>query len=333
MAKRAAATKKKPARQIACKHLVQLNEISNAGNPLCRCDARGGFTISPFNMVCQICELYVPNAQDITHDQIYTAEGAEGFEINWDEISVDDDIDDDDYDSDADEFDDDLIIDKDGADEDEDEDEEEEEDEDEEEIEPREDKPKIEPGEDEEEEDEDEEEELHFEEEEEEDGIILGYEKEEKDEDLIDYEDEREEALGKKGSAIGAEDEDELEEELEELEEELGFEDEDMDFEEDEEGEDIDMDEDIPESKPAPVKRTTKASAAKDVNSTQSSTDLDFERDVLSKVKKIKASNGEMQEACPYCGKPYKVVTRHIYRCKRAPPGIEAAYEEYKKTH
>lgn len=325
MAKRAATTKKKPARHIACKHLVQLNEISNAGNPLCRCDARGGFTISPFNMVCQICELYVPNAQDITHDQIYTAEGAEGFEINWDEISIDDDIDEDDYDSDADEFDDDLLIDKESADEDEDDEEDEEE---EEEVKPRAvKKPKAKVGEEEEEDEDEEDEDLQFEEEEE-DGIILGLESEEKDEDLLDYEDEREEALGKKGSTIGVEDEDELEEELEDLEEELGYEDDDMDVDDD-----MDMDEDIPAPKKTTSKKSSRSSTAKKTVSSENTSGLDFERDVMSKVKMVKAANGEMQQACPYCGKPYKVVTRHIYRCKRAPKGIEAAYEEYKKTH
>ena len=110
MAKRTTA-KKKIIRTIACKNLVQLNEISNAGNPLCHCEERG-FTISPFNMVCQVCVLYNPNSQDLTHDQLYTAEGAEGFEINWDEIQIDVDVDDDDFDSDADEFDDELLIDK-----------------------------------------------------------------------------------------------------------------------------------------------------------------------------------------------------------------------------
>ena len=99
MAKRTTTAKKKIIRTIACKHLVQLNEISNAGNPLCHCDERG-FTISPFNMVCQVCKIYNPNSQGITHDQLYIAEGAE-VEINWDEIAIgnDDEVDDDDFDS------------------------------------------------------------------------------------------------------------------------------------------------------------------------------------------------------------------------------------------
>ena len=106
---------------------------------------------------------------------------------------------------------------------------------------------------------------------------------------------------------------------MEELEEELGYE---------EDGDDDD--EDAP-SKPS---RSKKRKASPKSTPAPSSFDsgLDFEKDVLSKVKTVQ-KNGEKQQVCPYCGKSYKVVTRHIYRCKRAPAGIAAAYDQYKKTH
>ncbi len=304
MAKRK--TKKKKLRTIACKHLVQLNQISNAGNPLCHCDERE-FTISPFNFVCQVCALYTPNSQNLTHDQMYTAEGAEGFEINWEEIEIDEEDDDEeevdeDIYTDADEFDEELLIDK-----------------------KKFKKEEVEE-EDEEEEDEDEEEEEVFEEEEEE-ALVIGLEKEKTDEDLLEYEDEREEALGKKASGAGIEDEDELESELEDLEDELGFEE--TEFEGEEGGEIDDEALDTAVSSKGPKSKTRKATKPKVAAAAGT---IDFEKDVVKKIKKIE-KKGEKREVCPFCGKDYKSVLRHVYRCKRAPAGIEAAYEKYKKKH
>ena len=86
MAKKA--VKKKPKtqlRSIACKHLTQLDEISNAGNPLCHCDLRD-FNVSPYNHVCQICVKYVSNSSEITHAELFVAEAAANFVFDMEHI-------------------------------------------------------------------------------------------------------------------------------------------------------------------------------------------------------------------------------------------------------
>ena len=307
-----AKAKKKTLRTIACKNLIQLNTTSNSGNPLCHCDTRD-FNMSPFNFVCQVCDFYTPNSQGLTVDQMYTIDGKE-VKINWDEIALEDDDDsdldideeDEDLDVEADEFDEDLLIDKKKF---------------------KKEKVEEEIEEDDDEDEEDEEDEAStFDEDEE--GLIIGHEKEkENEEDLITYEDEREEGLGKKTSAVSIDDDEELESELEELEEELGFE-EDLDDEED----DDDYDEGEP-SVGTPVRKTTrKKSAAKPKAKSASSGGLNFQTDVLDKVKTIE-KKGEERQVCPFCGKDFKTITRHVTKCKRAPAGIEEAYDAYKKSH
>ena len=91
MAKKAAKKPKAQLRSIACKHLVQLDEISNAGNPLCRCDLRD-FNVSPYNHVCQICKKYSENESGITHAEIFVAEAAQNFVFDTDELISESDL-------------------------------------------------------------------------------------------------------------------------------------------------------------------------------------------------------------------------------------------------
>ncbi len=78
---------KKKYRTVACKHLVQLNEVSNSGYPLCRCEKRN-LVISPFNIVCQVCVLYRRNKAGITHSEVYKADEADDFEYDVDDMNL-----------------------------------------------------------------------------------------------------------------------------------------------------------------------------------------------------------------------------------------------------
>lgn len=308
-------SQKKNIRTIACKHLVSLNQISNVGNPLCYCDKRD-FNLSPYNIVCQICELYKPNPQDITHADMYVADDAKEFVFNFEEIDIIEEDTDGDFEEDS---------------------EEEVEEEEEEEEAPAKKKKKkkskkkvseeaeeaeeieVEPEEEGEEEEEDDDEDFEIEkpeEEEEEEELVIGLEKEE-DEEELDYEDEREEGLGKKHGILGKDDEEEedeeLEDELDEIDEEFEAGEEDLDTEDDT-GDEV---EDIDDS---------------DIDSGDSiSSDFDFETEVIAKIKTI-GEGDDKKEICPYCQKSKVSVLRHISKCKRAPAEAIKAYETYKNT-
>lgn len=183
MAKKASKSKKN-IRTIACKHLESINAVSNAGNPLCYCSKRE-FTISPYNLVCQVCDIYKPNPQDLTHAEMYVADSAQDFEYSIDDLEISDD----DFESDIDE------------------------DEEFDEIPEKKKKTKKKKP---VEEDDDDPEIEKVVEEDDDDGIVIGREKKEDEEDDLDYVDEREEGLGKKHGSLGKEEEDEEEEELDE---------------------------------------------------------------------------------------------------------------------
>ncbi|MHA1888545.1 MAG: hypothetical protein ACTSX0_10990 [Promethearchaeota archaeon] len=188
---------KKNVRIIACEHLVSLNEVSNTGVPLCRCNVRK-FVMSPYNIVCQVCEQYRERRDGKTHDELYVADEAPDFHYDLDDI----DISDDDFGDETLELEDDLDL-----------------DEEEEEIEiPKKRKKRVARKivEEDEEDEEDEEEEF---EDEEDVALVIGVAEEKVPEEELDYVDEREEGLGKKHGKIF--EEDEIEEEDEELEEEL----------------------------------------------------------------------------------------------------------------
>ncbi|UYP47497.1 hypothetical protein NEF87_003782 [Candidatus Lokiarchaeum ossiferum] len=189
MAKKASKSKKN-IRTIACKHLESINAVSNAGNPLCYCSKRE-FTISPYNLVCQVCDIYKPNPQDISHAEMYVADDAGDFEYSIDDIEISDDDFESEPDIEEDEEFDDIPVKKKKT-------------------------KKAAPV---TEEDDDEDIEIEKVVEEEDDvGIVIGLEKEEEEEEL-DYVDEREEGLGKKHGTLGKDDDEEEEEE--ELDEEL----------------------------------------------------------------------------------------------------------------
>ena len=59
--------------------------------------------------------------------------------------------------------------------------------------------------------------------------------------------------------------------------------------------------------------------------SEESGVTIDFEIDVVAKIKKI----GD-KELCPYCGKSKASVVRHLPKCKRVPSEVFTAYEIYK---
>jgi len=169
MAKKKATKKPKAQlRSIACKHLVQLDEISNAGNPLCHCNLRE-FNVSPYNHVCQICKKYVPNTGEITHAEMFIAEAAANFVFDMENIISASDL--------VEEIEEveEIIIPKKAK---------------------TKAKKKV-------EEDDDEDDEPVVAEED--DGIVIGHEKEDKEETL-EYEDEREEGTGKRHGPTGSED-------------------------------------------------------------------------------------------------------------------------------
>ncbi|QEE15602.1 hypothetical protein DSAG12_01428 [Promethearchaeum syntrophicum] len=193
MAKKKKTTKaKKTIRTIACKHLKNIDEISNARKPLCYCTARK-FNLSPYNVICQICSLYVENSSQLTHKEMYVATEAKDFQFDENDLEYSDD---------------DFVMDL--------EEEEEDELEDEEEIivkkkkSKKKSKKKV-------EDDDDDDDDFEIEKvtEEDEEELIIGHEKEEKE--VIDYEDESEEGLGKKhGPLKESDEEDEEDEEFEE---------------------------------------------------------------------------------------------------------------------
>ncbi len=265
---------KKNIRTIACKYLESINSISNAGNPLCHCSKRL-FNLSPYNIVCQICNLYKPNAQDLSHTDMYVADDAKNFVYNIDDLEINDD----DFEE---EIDDDIEF---------------------EEIPKKKKKTskkaKVVP--DEEDDDEFEIEKIVPEEEE---GLVIGHEKEDVEEE-IDYEDEREEGLGKKHGSLGKDDE---EEEDEELEDELGE-------------IDDDLEEDLADGD----------SFESGASNEESGEGINFEEDVIAKIKFI-GSGENKKEICPFCQKSKLSVLRHITKCKRATPEIIAAYTKYKAS-
>jgi len=109
----------------------------------------------------------------------------------------------------------------------------------------------------------------------------------------VDYEDESEEGLGKKhGSVKGANEEDEEDED---------FEDEIEDFDE----------------------KNGKADESDEES-------IDFEEEVINKIKKI-GTGENVKEICPFCQKSKVSVLRHLPKCKRCPPEVQAAYKSYKK--
>lgn len=185
MAKKKKTTKAKTTkklRTIACKHLKNIDDISNARKPLCYCTARG-FNLSPYNIICQMCKQYVENSSQLSHADMYHATEAKDFQFDENDIDFPDA---------------DFII--------------------EEEVEEKKKKKKkskkskkkskI-------EDDDDDDFEIEKVTEEEEEVVVIGHEKEEKEEP-VDYEDESEEGLGKKhGSVKGANEEEEEDEDFE----------------------------------------------------------------------------------------------------------------------
>jgi len=184
MAKKKKTTKaaKKTIKTIACKHLKNIDEISNARKPLCYCTARK-FKLSPYNVICQVCKQYVENSSQITHAEIFHASEAKDFQFDENDLDYTDD---------------DFVI------------EVEEDDEDEIKVKKKKSKKKSKKK----VEDDDDDFEIEKVTEEEETEIVIGHEKEEKE--VIDYEDESEEGLGKKhGPLKAADEEDEEDEEFE----------------------------------------------------------------------------------------------------------------------
>ncbi len=269
---------KKNVRVIACEHLKTLNEISNHGSPLCNCKTRK-FTMSPFNLVCQVCVSYKERKDGKTHAKMYVADDAEDFSYDLNEI----DISDDDFEDEAL----DIVEDEDYDDEEEIK------------VKPKKrkktSKKKVV-----EEDDDDEDDEDEFEDEDV--ALVIGVTKEPKEEE-VDYEDEREEGLGKKHrkhpGAEDLEEDEELEEELEELEDEI-----------------LSMDEDVSDD-----------GDGSDANDGSS---VDFQKDVIEKIKII-GSGENKKEICPFCQKSKVSVLRHLPRCKRTPDDVKAAYVVYKK--
>ena len=183
----------KKLRTIACKHLKNIDEISNARKPLCYCTTRK-FNLSPYNLICQLCKQYVENSSQLTHAEMYHASEAKDFQFDEKDLEFSDE---------------DFII------------------ETEEEEKPKskkskkKSKKKKKKKEEEEDDDDFEIEKVTKEEDEE---VIIGHEKEEEED--IDYVDEKEEGLGKKhGTLKGGEEEDEEDEDFEDEIE--GFEEED----------------------------------------------------------------------------------------------------------
>ncbi|MHA1673823.1 MAG: hypothetical protein ACTSYI_09340 [Promethearchaeota archaeon] len=241
--------------------------------------------MSPFNLVCQVCESYKERKDGKTHAKMYVADDAEDFSYDLNEI----DISDDDFEDEALDF-----VEDEDHDDDYDDDEEEE--------------IKVKPKKrgksskkkvvEEEEDDEDDEEEF----EDEDVALVIGVTKEPKEEE-IDYEDEREEGLGKKHRKHprneDLEEDEELDEELEELEDEI-----------------LSMDEDVSDDG--------------DESDSDGGSSVDFEKDVIEKIKII-GSGENKKEICPFCQKSKVSVLRHLPRCKRTPDEIKAAYVVYKK--
>ena len=194
MAKKKKTTKaKKTIRTIACKHLKNIDEISNSRKPLCYCTARK-FNLSPYNVICQVCKLYVENSSQLELKDMFFATEAKDFQFDENDLDYSDD---------------DFVI--------------EVEDDDEDEIKVKKKKSKKKSKKKVEEDDDDFEIEKVTEEEETE--IVIGHEKEEKED--IDYEDESEEGLGKKHGPLKSTDEedeedDEFEDEIEDFDEKDG---------------------------------------------------------------------------------------------------------------
>ncbi len=193
MAKKKKKTTKttKKLRTIACKHLKNIDEISNARKPLCYCTLRN-FNLSPYNLVCQLCKQYVENSSQLTHAEMYHASAAKDFQFDENDLEF----------SDVD-----LVG------------------EDEEEIKKKKTskKGKKKSKKKKKEEEDDDDFEIEKVTEEEEEVVVIGHEKEEKEES-IDYEDESEEGLGKKhgtvkGSNEEEEEDDEFEDEIEDFDE------------------------------------------------------------------------------------------------------------------
>ncbi|MCF2141919.1 MAG: hypothetical protein K9W44_17845 [Candidatus Lokiarchaeota archaeon] len=282
---------KKNVRVIACEQLVSLNAISNSGAPLCRCKTRK-FTMSPYNIVCQVCELYRERKDELTHSEMYIADDAPDFHYDLDEI----DISDDDFGDESLEFDEDLDLDVDDLELEE------------EIVKPvKRKKRSAQKAIEEDEEDEEFEDEEEFEDDEDV-ALVIGV-TEEEPEDELDYEDEREEGLGKKHGKIF--EEDEIEEEDEELDEEL------EELEDDIIG--IDDEEEVIEDE-----------IDDDTRSTTSASTIDFENDVIKKIKTV-GTGDAVKQICPFCQKAKVSVLRHLPKCKRAPPEIIEAYKIYKQ--
>ena len=177
----------KKLRTIACKHLKNIDDISNARKPLCYCTARK-FNLSPYNLVCQLCKLYVENPSQLELKDMYHASEAKDFQFDKNDLEFSEE---------------DFIV---------------EADEEEEKKKPKskksKKKSKKKKKKKKEEEDDDDDFEIEKVTEEEEEVVVIGHEKEEKED--IDYEDESEEGLGKKhGSLKGGEEEDEEDEDFE----------------------------------------------------------------------------------------------------------------------
>ena len=186
-------TVKKKLRTIACKHLKNIDDISNAKKPLCYCTARN-FNLSPYNLVCQLCKQYVENSSQITHAEIFFATEAKDFQFDENDLEFSDE---------------DFI----------------EEEEEKKKTKSKKSKKKSKKKK-KEEEDDDDDFEIEKVTEEEEEVVVIGHEKEEKEE-TIDYEDESEEGLGKKhgtvkGSNEEEEEDDEFEDEIEDFDEKNG---------------------------------------------------------------------------------------------------------------
>ncbi len=183
MAKKKKTTKtKKKLRTIACKHLKNIDDISNAKKPLCYCTARN-FNLSPYNLVCQLCKQYVENSSQLTHTEMYHASEAKDFQFDEKDLEFSDE---------------DFIVDID----------------EEEEKKTKSKKSKKKSKKKKEEDDDDDDFEIEKVTEEEEEVVIIGHEKEEKEES-VDYEDESEEGLGKKHGTVKGTNEEEEDEEFE----------------------------------------------------------------------------------------------------------------------
>ncbi len=184
MAKKKKTTKSKTTkilRTIACKYLKNIDDISNAKKPLCYCTERK-FNLSPYNLICQICTLYVENSSQTEMSEMYHASEAKDFKFDENDLEFSDE---------------DFIV-------------EEEEGKKKKKSKKSKKKSKKKKVED----DDDDDFEIEKVTEEEEEVVIIGHEKEEKEDN--DYVDEKEEGLGKKhGSIKGEEEEDEEDEDFE----------------------------------------------------------------------------------------------------------------------